>query len=82
MSAKQESVPPPKAYSIKDFCRAYGVGPTTFYEELNEGRLVACKIGRKTVVPADVAEAWFASRPRWTPSTPVARRSAKQASGP
>lgn len=54
----------PRAFSIEQFCRRYGVGRTKAYEELKLGRLHARKIGRRTVIPEDDAEAWLRRLPR------------------
>jgi hypothetical protein len=52
-----------RAYTRIDFCRAYGIGKTTFYEEVKSGRLPVRKIGRRTLVLADDAERWAQSLP-------------------
>ena len=51
----------PKAYSVDEFCEAYGVGRTTTYREMAEGRLPFALVGRRRLIPADGAERWFAS---------------------
>jgi hypothetical protein len=53
-----------RAFSIEQFCRRYGVGRTKAYEELKLGRLHARKIGRRTVITEDDAEAWLRRLPR------------------
>jgi excisionase family DNA binding protein len=50
-----------RALSIADFCRLYGVGRTTTYAQIKAGALKARKIGRRTVVPVEAAEAWLIS---------------------
>jgi excisionase family DNA binding protein len=50
-----------RAYSIGEFCRLYELGRTKTYQEINAGRLKAVKIGSKTLIRADDAEAWLAS---------------------
>jgi excisionase family DNA binding protein len=52
-----------RAISIREFCKCYGIGRTTAYDEIADGRLRAIKVGRKTLIPLDDAEAWLASRP-------------------
>lgn len=47
-----------KQYTVKEFCADHAIGRTSFYEEVAAGRLQACKIGKKTVVSAEAAEAW------------------------
>jgi excisionase family DNA binding protein len=49
------------AFSVEDFCKSYGVGKTTAYEEINSGRLVAVKVGRRTLIPEQSAAAWLKS---------------------
>jgi len=50
------------AYTISDFARVASVGKTTIYEEIAAGRLIAAKIGAKTLIPADRAREWLRSR--------------------
>ena len=45
----------PGAMSIEAFCRWAGVGRTTTYHEIGQGRLRALKVGRRTVIPAEAA---------------------------
>jgi excisionase family DNA binding protein len=54
---------PNRAFRIDDFCRLYGVGRTTAYQEIAAGRLRAVKVGRRTLVTHDAAEAWLAALP-------------------
>jgi excisionase family DNA binding protein len=49
---------------MAQFCRRYGVGRTKAYEEIKRGRLRARKIGRRTVIAVDDAEAWLQRLPR------------------
>ena len=51
------------AMSIADFCRRYGVGRTTVYEEIKSGRLRARKIGKRTAIGTDDAEDWWRHLP-------------------
>lgn len=50
------------AYTVSDFARVASVGKTTIYEEIAAGRLVAAKIGAKTLIPADRGREWLKSR--------------------
>jgi hypothetical protein len=52
-----------RAYTRMEFCDAHGVGQTKFYEEVKEGRLKVRKVGRKTIVLRDDAEAWLQQLP-------------------
>ncbi|RVE90690.1 DNA-binding protein [Sinorhizobium meliloti] len=49
--------------SVKEFLTWAGLSKTSFYNEVNAGRLAARKIGRKTVITAEDAAAWRASLP-------------------
>lgn len=52
-----------QAYTVKDFCAAYGVGRSTVYEEIKAGRLRTVKVGARTLIPVDSARAWFEQLP-------------------
>jgi excisionase family DNA binding protein len=56
-----------RAFSINEFCRAYGIGRTTAYAEIAAGRLRAVKAGGRTLIAADAAETWLASLPEVKP---------------
>jgi excisionase family DNA binding protein len=47
----------PRAYGIKAFCSAYGVGRSTVYNLIAEGKLRTVKIAGRRLIPADAAEA-------------------------
>ncbi|BCH33020.1 hypothetical protein MesoLjLc_49500 [Mesorhizobium sp. L-8-10] len=51
------------AYSIDEFCEAYGVGRTLAYEEVAAGRLLTRKAGRRTLIRAVDAQAWLDGLP-------------------
>jgi hypothetical protein len=53
----------PRAMSIGQFSEHYGIGRTKAYEELKSGRLRGRKIGRRTVITAEDAEAWLQCLP-------------------
>jgi excisionase family DNA binding protein len=55
----------PRAFPISEFCRRYGIGRTTAYAEIAAGRLCAVKVGKRTLITADAAEAWLASLPKF-----------------
>lgn len=52
---------PLKATSIKGIARMYGLGKTTLRKAINEGRLRAIRIGRRTVIRIADAEQFIAS---------------------
>lgn len=43
----------PLAYSIEDATRVSSIGRTRLYQLINEGKLKANKIGKRTLIPAD-----------------------------
>jgi excisionase family DNA binding protein len=58
-----------RALTVDEFMAAYGPGRTTTYEEIKAGRLKALKLGRKTLIPRDSADAWLASLPPLSPKS-------------
>jgi excisionase family DNA binding protein len=57
-----------RAFPIATFCKKYGIGRSKAYEEIKSGRLVALKVGRRTLISADDAERWLSSLRRAGPS--------------
>ena len=53
-----------RAFTVKEFGAAYGIGRSRTYEEIATGRLEARKAGGRTLIAADSAERWWASLPR------------------
>jgi hypothetical protein len=53
----------PAAMTIDQFCRSYCIGKTKAYAEAKAGRLQLKKLGAKTLVTREAAEAWLASLP-------------------
>lgn len=59
---KSESLAlPVRATSLKGISKMYGLGRSTLRKAINEGRLRAVRIGRRTVIRIDDAEAFIAS---------------------
>jgi len=61
-----ESTPialPLRAFGIAEFCRRYGIGRTTAYAEIAAGRLRCLKVGKRSLVTEDDAEAWLKGLP-------------------
>jgi excisionase family DNA binding protein len=56
--------PDQQAFSVKEFCRLYGVGRTFAYEQIAMGKLAAVKAGRRTLITAKDARAWLENLPR------------------
>ena len=52
-----------RAFPIREFCVRYGIGRTNAYQEIAAGRLRAVKVGRRTLIAHDAAEAWLAALP-------------------
>ena len=57
-----------RVFTISEFLERYGIGRTRFYEEVAEGRLRLRKLGKKSLVTVDDAEAWLESLPASSPS--------------
>jgi excisionase family DNA binding protein len=57
---KSDSLPV-RATSLKGISKMYGLGKSTLRKAINEGRLRAIRIGRRTVVRIVDAEAFIAS---------------------
>lgn len=51
---------PKLAYSIREACSASSLGRTTLYSHIAAGRLLAVRIGGRTVVPAESLLAFLA----------------------
>jgi excisionase family DNA binding protein len=52
---------PVRATSLKGISKMYGLGKSTLRKAINEGRLRAVRIGRRTVIRIADAEAFIAS---------------------
>lgn len=50
------------ALSVNEFCAAYGIGRTLAYSEIKAGELKPVKIGRRTLIPVNVAADWLARK--------------------
>lgn len=53
----------PAMYTVRQFCAAHNIGTTLFYQEIINGRLVAQKIGRKTLISEEAAKRWREALP-------------------
>lgn len=51
------------ALSVEEFAREAGIGMTKAYEEIGAGRVVARKIGRRTLILRDDMEAFLKALP-------------------
>ena len=63
-----------RAYSLKSFCDAHDVGRSKIYEEISAGRLKASKVGRRTIITVDNAEAWLKNLKEFGHSTEATPR--------
>lgn len=55
------SIPSEKiTYTIKEAALALGVGKTTIYKTLADGKLTAIKLGSRTLIPASALNDWIA----------------------
>jgi len=52
-----------QAWSIIQFCHCFGIGRTTVYEQIKQGRLRARKIGKRTIITDYDAEEWLRNLP-------------------
>ena len=55
--------------SVAEACRMVGVGRTVLYQALGEGRIRACKVGRKTLVTTQSLRDYVASLPPYNPAS-------------
>jgi hypothetical protein len=53
----------PGAMSVNDFATWAGIGRTTAWKEIKEGRLRAVKVSARTIIVTDDAYAWLTTRP-------------------
>jgi excisionase family DNA binding protein len=51
-------------FSVDEFRERYGVGKTTIYEEIRAGRLMAMKVGRRTIITEEDGKNWLRSLPK------------------
>ena len=55
----------PAMMTIAEFRSWSRMGRTKIYELLGSGELAAVKIGRRTFITSDAAEAWFKAQPAY-----------------
>ncbi len=53
----------PELLTVADFCDRYSIGKTSFYREVNAGRLKIRKFGAATRIARIDAEAWADALP-------------------
>jgi predicted site-specific integrase-resolvase len=50
-------------FSLEEFCFRNGIGRTTAYKEIKEGRLHPKKVGKRTLISLEEETRWFGSAP-------------------
>lgn len=60
--------PAPLAYTIEDLAAVTGIGRSKLYAELRAGNLRMTKVGSRTIVLAEDAQAWLRARRDCTPA--------------
>ena len=56
------------ADTVDQFCEVYTVGRTFTYDEINAGRLIARKAGKRTLILRTDSKSWADSLPKITPT--------------
>jgi excisionase family DNA binding protein len=56
-------VPSQRYLTFRQFYEAAGIGRSKALDEINAGRLVAKKCGKKILIDREAVDAWFASLP-------------------
>lgn len=51
------------AFTVNEFCKAFGVSRTLVYEEIKAGRVQSKKAGRRTLIPVQSALEWLEALP-------------------
>lgn len=49
------------ALTVSEFCSAYSVGRSTFYQLVKSDRIRPLKVGKRTVIAVSEAERWLDS---------------------
>lgn len=52
------------SYSVNEAAKAAGIGLTKLREEIREKRLIARKLGKRTLINVEDLNAWAANLPR------------------
>ncbi len=48
-------------FTVREFCERNAISPATFYRAVNSGRVKISKLGKRTLVSAEVEAAFVAS---------------------
>ncbi|WP_375460588.1 helix-turn-helix domain-containing protein [uncultured Enterovirga sp.] len=57
-----------RLYTVAEFMADYGMSRTRTYAEINAGRLIARRLGGRTMIARDDADTWLAALPAHQPS--------------
>ena len=58
-----------RTLSVNEFCQSFGVGRSTAFAEIKEGRLRARKCGKRILISENDAEDWLRRLPTITSSS-------------
>ena len=61
MAETTTTTTPRAAWSVPQFCERYGVSKGMVFALLRQNKLQRVKAGRRTLIPVESAEAWWAS---------------------
>jgi excisionase family DNA binding protein len=50
-------------FGLKDFCYRNGIGRTTAYKEIKNGRLRPKKVGKRTLISREEEARWLSTAP-------------------
>lgn len=53
-----------RAFNVREFATEYGIGHDGVYKAIREGKLIARKYGKRTIITAEDAERFLAALPR------------------
>jgi excisionase family DNA binding protein len=60
-----------RALTVDEFCHQYRIGRTTFYLQVRLGHLRVRKIGKRSLIATEDAEAWFRTLDVAEPASPA-----------
>ena len=62
------AAPPPPIYAtVQNFCTMTGISRSTLYEALRDGKVMARKIGTRTLISVKSGLAWIEQQPAYRP---------------
>jgi excisionase family DNA binding protein len=59
-TGRKSAGPQKRCYTVQEWCIAYGLSRSTFYQAVSSGDLKAFKLGGRTLVTAEAAEEYLA----------------------